>query len=112
MVGTDLMVPGVIPGYAVHEEMQIWQEAGIPPADILRSATIMPVQFMGLGDRLGSISEGKTASMVLIRADPLEDIRNAQLVESVFLRGHYYSREDLDRLLEEAKVLAQTATIP
>jgi imidazolonepropionase-like amidohydrolase len=112
MVGTDLMVPGIIPGYAVHEEMQIWQEAGIPPADILRSATIIPAQFMGLGDRLGSISEGKTASMVLIRANPLQDINNAQKIESVFLRGQYFRREDLDHLLEEAKVLAQTATMP
>ena len=107
MVGTDLMVPGIFPGYSVHEEMAIWQEAGIPAADVLRSATLVPAQFMGLGDRLGSISEGKTASMVLVRANPLDDIRNAQQIEGVFLRGHYFSRDDLDRLLAEAKALAQ-----
>lgn len=112
MVGTDLMVPGVIPGYAVHEEMMIWQEAGIPPADILRSATLVPAQFMELEDRLGSISEGKTASLVLVRANPLEDIRNAQQIESVFLRGQYFSREDLDQLLNEAKELAQQPVSP
>lgn len=89
-----------------------WQEAGIPPADILRSATIVPAQFMSLGDCLGSISEGKMASVVLIRANPLEDIRNAQQIESVFLRGQNFSREDLDRLLDEAKELAQQATTP
>jgi len=107
MVGTDLMVPGIFPGYSVHEEMAIWQEAGIPAADVLRSATLVPAQFMGLGDRLGSISAGKAASMVLVRANPLEDIRNAQQIEGVFLRGHYFSRDDLDRLLAEAKALAQ-----
>ena len=107
MVGTDLMCPGLIPGYSVHEEMAIWQEAGIPPADILRSATIVPVQFMGLGDRLGTIAVGKIASMVLVRANPLDDIRNAQQIDGVFLRGQYLSREDLDRLLAEAKQLAQ-----
>ncbi len=107
MVGTDLMVPGIFPGYSVHEEMAIWQEAGIPPADVLRSATLVPAQFMGLGDRLGSISEGKTASMVLIRANPLEDIRNAEQIEGVFLRGQYFSRKDLDQLLAEAKDLAR-----
>jgi imidazolonepropionase-like amidohydrolase len=112
MVGTDLMCPGLVPGYSVHEEMLIWQEAGIPPADILRSATLVPAQFMELGDRLGSISEGKTASMILVRANPLEDIRNAQQIESVFLRGQYFSRADLDRLLDEAKELAQPAGIP
>jgi len=110
MVGTDLMVPGIIPGYSVHEEMAIWQEAGIPAADVLRSATIVPAQFMGLGDRLGSIREGKTASMVLLGANPLEDVHNAQHIEGVFLRGEHFSREDLDRFLVEAKDLAQRST--
>lgn len=107
MVGTDLMLPGIFPGYAVHEEMAIWQEAGIAPRDVLRSATIVPSQFMGLEERLGSVREGKTASMVLVRANPLEDVRNAQQIEGVFLRGQYFNRTDLDRLLNEAKDLAQ-----
>jgi imidazolonepropionase-like amidohydrolase len=107
MVGTDLVVPGLIPGYSVHQEMAIWQEAGIPSADVLRSATLVPVQFMGLEDRLGTVAEGKTASLVLVRANPLEDIRNAQLIEAVFLRGQYYSRDDLNRLLSEARELAR-----
>jgi imidazolonepropionase-like amidohydrolase len=107
MVGTDLSVPGIVPGYSVHEEMLIWQEAGIPAADIVRSATIVPAKFMGLEDRLGSIREGKTASMVLVRGNPLEDIRNAQEIEGVFLRGEYFSRQDLDKLLAEAKDLAR-----
>jgi imidazolonepropionase-like amidohydrolase len=110
MIGTDLMLPGILPGYSLHEEMVIWQEAGIPAADVLRSATIVPARFMGLGDRLGSIGEGKTASMVLVRANPLEDVRNAQQIESVFLRGQYFSRNDLDRLLNEARDLARQST--
>jgi imidazolonepropionase-like amidohydrolase len=111
MVGTDLTVPGVIPGYSVHEEMAIWQETGIPPADILRGATIVPIKFMGLGDRLGSISKGKLASMILIRGNPLDDVRNAQQVEGIFLRGMYFNRNDLDGLLEEARDFVQ-AQIP
>ncbi len=107
MVGTDLSVPGIIPGFSVHEEMQIWQEAGIPPADVLRSATYIPAEFMGFGDRLGSISQGKTASMVLVRGNPLEDIGNTEEIEAVFLRGRYFSRAELDQLLSEAKELAQ-----
>ena len=107
MVGTDLTVPGIIPGYSVHEEMAIWQEVGIAPADVLRSATIVPVRFMGLDKRLGTIAEGKTASMVLVKANPLDDIRNAEKIEGVFLRGRYFSRNDLNQLLEEAKRLAQ-----
>jgi imidazolonepropionase-like amidohydrolase len=112
MVGTDLMVPGIVPGYSVHEEMAIWQEAGIPPADVLRSATSVPAQFMGLGDHLGSIHVGKTASMVLLKANPLEDVRNAQQIEGLFLHGQYFNREDLDRLLDEAKEIAQQPVSP
>jgi imidazolonepropionase-like amidohydrolase len=107
MIGTDLMLPGILPGFSVHEEMAIWQEAGIPAADILRSATIVPTEFMGFGDRLGSIREGKSASMLLVRGNPLEDVRNAQKIEAVFLRGQYFNRTDLDRLLDGARGLAK-----
>jgi imidazolonepropionase-like amidohydrolase len=65
---------------------------------------------MGLGDRLGSIDEGKTASMVLVRANPLDDIRNARKIDGIFLRGKYFNRQDLDNLLLEAKDLAQNAS--
>lgn len=110
MAGTDLTAPGIIPGFALHEEMAIWQDAGIPPADVLRSATTVPVQFLGLDHRLGRIAEGKTASMVLVRANPLDDVRNAQQIEGVFLRGQYFSREDLDQLLAEAQDLVRQAS--
>jgi imidazolonepropionase-like amidohydrolase len=109
MVGTDLIVPGILPGFSVHEEMAIWQEAGIPPAEVLRSATTVPARFMGLGDRLGSVSEGKTASLALVRDNPLADVRNAQQIEGVFLRGRYFDRDDLGRLLVEASALAHPA---
>jgi len=106
MLGTDLLAPGIIAGFSLHEEMAIWQEAGIPAPDVLRSATIVPARFMGLGDRLGTVSQGKTASLVLVRANPLEDIGNARQIESVLLRGRYFAREDLDRLLGEVKTLS------
>ncbi len=107
MVGTDLSTPGSVPGFSVHDEMEIWQEAGIPAPDILRSATLVPARFLGLDGRLGTIAEGKTASMVLLRANPLENIRNAREIEAVFLRGRYYDRRALDHLLEEARDLAE-----
>jgi imidazolonepropionase-like amidohydrolase len=106
MVGTDLVTPGIIPGEAVHQEMEIWQDAGIPAGDVLRSATLVPAHFMGLDGRLGTVAEGKTASLVLVKGNPLEDIRNTRLIGGVFLRGKYYDRAELDRLLSEARKLA------
>ena len=110
MVGTDLVTPGIIPGEAVHQEMEIWQDAGIPPADVLRSATLVPVRFMGLENRLGTVTAGKIASLVLVKGNPLEDVRNTQLIDGVFLRGTYYDRADLDRLLSEAREIANPQT--
>lgn len=107
MVGTDLSVPGILPGFSVHDEMVIWQDVGIPAPDILRSATLVPAQFLGLDGRLGTIAAGKTASMVLTRANPLDDVRNAREIDAVFLRGEYFNRASLDRLLEEARGLAR-----
>lgn len=112
MVGTDLIFPGIIPGYSVHEEMALWQEAGIPAADVLRSATVVPARFLGLDGRLGTVAEGKMASLVLIKANPLKDIQHARQIEGFFLRGCYFSRDDLNRLLEEAKTLARTSAPP
>jgi len=107
MIGTDLMLPGILPGFSAHEEMALWQEAGIPPADILRSAITTPIRFMHLEKRLGSIAAGKDASMILVRGDPLLDVRSAARLEGVILQGRYFSRMDLDNMLVEARGLAK-----
>jgi len=107
MIGTDLSMPGIIPGFAVHEEMAIWQDAGIAAADVLRGATIVPARFLNQESRLGSVAEGKIASLVLVRGNPLKDIRAAGRVEGVFLRGQYFDRGRLDQMLKEARDLAR-----
>ncbi len=99
MVGTDLANPFVFAGSAVHQEMALWQDAGIPAADILRAATIVPATFCNAADRFGSIAPNKTASLVLLRANPLQDIRNTREIEHVFLRGKHFNRADLDQVL-------------
>ena len=67
--------------------------------------------LMGLDDRLGTVSAGKIASLVLVRGNPLEDIRNARLIEGVFLRGTYYDHADLDRLLSEVSKIADSDAV-
>ena len=109
MVGTDLLAPGIIPGFDIHQEMAIWQDTGIAPADVLRSATIVPARFMGLDDRLGTIAEGKSASMVLVGANPLDDVGNAAAIEAVFLRGQYFDADDLGVMLAEAREIAASS---
>lgn len=111
MVGTDLVLPGLIPGHSLHEEMALWQEAGISPPQILRSATIVPAKFMGLDGHLGTVTEGKTASLVLLRSNPLEDIRNTGQIEGVLFRGRYLSRADLDRLQQDVRKMCGESSV-
>lgn len=112
LCGTDLANPNVIAGHSLHEEMTLFQEAGVPAAAVLRCATITPAEVFGVADRLGTVEPGKTASLVLVAANPLADIRNAGKIDAVFLRGTYFDRDALDGLLEDAKKQAQGTTKP
>lgn len=103
LVGTDLANPGILAGFSVHTEMQLWQAAGLQPVDVLRAATLVPARFLGVDARLGTVETGKTASLVLIRTNPLQEIRNAADIEAVFVRGRYFDRAALDRLLTDAR---------
>ena len=102
LVGTDLANPGILAGFSVHTEMKLWQAAGLPPAFVLQAATLLPARFLGVEARLGTVEAGKTASLVLTRNNPLQDIRNAADIEAVFVRGRYFDRTALGRLLADA----------
>lgn len=103
MVGTDLANPNIFAGLSVHDEMQLWAKAGIPAADILRSATIIPAKFMGVSTRLGTIEKGKAATFVCLSANPLDDIGNTLKIESVFQRGKCFPRSELDSLIKQVR---------
>lgn len=98
LCGTDLANPNVIAGHSLLEEMELFQDAGIPAVDVIRSATIKPAKFLGVADRLGTIERGKTASMVLLRSNPLTNIRNLREIEGVVLRGKYFDRAELQQM--------------
>ncbi|MCI0589857.1 MAG: amidohydrolase family protein [Planctomycetes bacterium] len=102
MVGTDLANPYVFAGFSVHDEIGNLVEAGLSPAEALRAATTVPARFCGVDRRLGTIEAGKVASMVLLGANPLEDVGNTRKIDSVWLRGRRFDRAALDGLLVEA----------
>ena len=110
LVGTDLGNVGVLAGFAVHQEMLLWQEAGVPAPAVLRAATVEPARFLGVGDRYGAVAAGKTASFVLVRKNPLDDVRHAAEIEAVVAGGKLLDRKALDGLLADARedVLART----
>jgi imidazolonepropionase-like amidohydrolase len=96
----------IFPGFSLHEELQRFVTAGFTPIEALQTATINPAKFLGMEDRLGTIEPGKLADMVLLDANPLDDIRNTQKIAAVVVNGRYFSRTDLDKMLAGVEAAA------
>lgn len=93
--GTDAPEPNVVPGYSMHVELELLVESGLPPAAALRTATLNNAMVLGEKDRLGSLSSGKQADLVLLTANPLDDIRNTRRIEKVIRAGKVSIPADL-----------------
>jgi imidazolonepropionase-like amidohydrolase len=104
MLGTDCGADNfyVMPGWAVHEEMEALVRIGLKPADVLRMATVNGAKWRGDAGE-GTVEPGKVADLLLVRANPLTDIRHTQEIDSVFQGGRYYSRSTLDAMLKAAE---------
>ena len=86
--------------FSVHRELQSLSRSGIPNAAVLRIATINSARAVGLGDRLGSIEVGKWADLVVVRGNPLEDIRRARQPRVVVKAGRVYDPAALMKAVE------------
>lgn len=81
--------------FGVHRELQAFVRAGIPEAAALRIATINGARAVGMSDRIGTVEVGKWADLVVVRGNPLADIRNMRDVEWVMTRGRLHRAEAL-----------------
>lgn len=106
LTGTDVYVSYVLPGYSLHEEMELLVNAGLTPLEALQAATINPAMFFGNEAELGSVSVGKIADLVIIDGDPLTDISTTQSISGVVFDGKYYSSSDLSDLKLKIKKAA------
>jgi imidazolonepropionase-like amidohydrolase len=101
IAGTDCLNPFCLPGFSLHTELQLLVDAGLPPVDALRAATINAARFQGRESGMGSIEAGKVADLVLLNADPLDDIANTRDIECVIIRGRLIARKEIDQKLRE-----------
>ena len=93
--GTDFPLPWITPGISLHREMQLLNNSGIKPLDVISIATRNGAEAMGILDEVGTIEIGKQADFVILSADPLKDIRNTRTIERVYLRGKLvHSRQE------------------
>ncbi len=93
----------VYPALALHEELQLFQTAGLTPLEILQTATINGAKFMGKATSLATIENGKIADMVILNTNPLDDISSTLDIHAVVKNGEYLNRNKLDELLQKAK---------
>ncbi len=90
-LGTDQSI-----GPAVHRELELLVAGGIPPMGAIRIGTLNSARFLGKDRDMGSVEEGKIADLVLLNANPLEDINNAKQISMVMKAGKIIDRSKLD----------------
>jgi len=105
LAGTDIGVLNVVPGQSLHEELALLvRDAGLSALDALRAATGDAAAFLGRDTELGTIAVGRRADLVLLDADPLVDISHVSRIAGVVLRGRFFDRAALTRLVDDVSV--------
>jgi imidazolonepropionase-like amidohydrolase len=87
LAGTDTPNPYVFPDSSLHDELELLVKAGLTPLEALQAATVRPAEYLGMTDRLGSITPGKLADLVLLDGNPLADIANTRRIAAVVFDG-------------------------
>jgi imidazolonepropionase-like amidohydrolase len=101
LAGTDGPDPYVFPGFSLHDELGWLVKSGFTPLQALQAATINPAVFLLKSDQYGVVEPGHAADLVLLDANPVEDIRNTRRIFAVVVGGKYYSRRILDEMLDQ-----------
>jgi len=107
LAGTDTTAPYVFPGSSLHEELALLVQAGLTPMQALQAATKRPAEFLGKLQTQGTIQQGRIADLLLLDANPLEDIHNTEKIRAVILRGKLLDRNFLDELLAKEENFAK-----
>lgn len=101
LAGTDAPAPDVFPGSGLHDELQLLVEAGLTPFAALQSATKSPAEFLHSTRDFGTVENGKRADLVLLDANPLDDIHNTRKIQAVILGGKLLDRDALIALVAQ-----------
>jgi imidazolonepropionase-like amidohydrolase len=101
--GTDAGSSGVIWGYSLHDEIENLTLAGLTNEEALVSSTRLSASWLGIEDLIGTVEEGKFADLIILDANPLEDIRNTRTISGVFVNGKWIDKEDINQMMMKVK---------
>ena len=102
LTGTDAPLRNSPPGFGLHEELALLARGGMSPFEVLQAATLEPARYFGMLDSTGTVAAGKLADLVLLDANPLQDIRNTRRISAVVANGRLFAGADRERLLRVA----------
>jgi imidazolonepropionase-like amidohydrolase len=108
MTGTDSLIPTTVPGFSIHCELEELVGVGLSPYEALRASTTHPCEFLGELENAGTIAVGKRADLVLLEGNPLKEITNTRKIAGVMIQGHWLSKTELQKGLEELPALYKT----
>lgn len=106
LAGTDSFNAYCFPGFAVHDELELFVQAGMSPLEALQTATLNPARYLNLSQSFGTVEQGKIADLVLLDANPLETIGNTRKIAGVVVNGKYLPGEQLRTMLANVEVIA------
>ncbi|HEY8559088.1 MAG TPA: amidohydrolase family protein [Pyrinomonadaceae bacterium] len=109
-VGPDSPQFFLVPGFATHREMRSLAEAGLPNYAVLEAATRNGAEALGKLSEFGTVEVGKRADLLLVDADPLASVANAQRLAGVVLRGRWLAKSDLQKMLDDVAALNRDAS--
>jgi imidazolonepropionase-like amidohydrolase len=108
LMGTDSPSRFVVPGFSAHEELKNLVDSGLSPFQALKAATSNAAEFLGPSTEFGTIEKGKSADLLILRADPLEDIRNTRQIYGVMVHGNWLPESRIQEMLAEVIESFQT----
>ena len=106
LAGMDVLNPYCFPGFSLHDELELFVQAGLSPMEALQTATLNPARFLGQEKDLGTVEKGKIADLVLLNGNPLDDIGNSRKIDAVVTGGKLLPKAEIEKMLADIEAMA------
>ncbi|HKR49020.1 MAG TPA: amidohydrolase family protein [Pseudonocardiaceae bacterium] len=111
LAGTDVSNPYCMPGFSLHDELGLLVRGGLTPMQALQTATLDAARYLGMEQSTGTVTAGKSADLVVLNANPLDDITNTQRIHAVVVGGRLITSVERERMLSDLETAANSPAL-